>query len=755
MALLRFSWEKDGDERRLILRAYRAMMKHAKVTSWVDRGKIRKAFEYAANAHDGMRRKSGEPYILHPLAVARVLAEEMELSDHVTIMCALLHDVVEDTEVTLDDIEREFGKKSRDIIDGLTKIKGAGAFDESISDQAENFRKILLTISEDIRVVLIKLADRLHNMRTLGSMKEVKMLKISSETLYLYAPLAHRLGLYEVKNELQNLSFKHSQRDLYEDIEQRIERYKKDSQGYIEAFMSSIGDQLKAAGLKFTIKNRYKSVFSAYKKMQRQGVNFDEVYDLFAVRIILKTRPELEQADCWRTYSIISEKYTPNPKRLRDWISVPRENGYESLHVTVMGPQGRWIEVQIRTERMDQIAERGIAAHWKYKGNDDQYEDTLNDWIEEVRKILENPSLNALDAVREFRENLQPHNVYVFTPKGKLIRIPTGASILDFAYKIHSRIGDTAIGAKVNSEVVSLDYELKPGDQVEVLTSRQVQAKEEWLRLVKTVRAKEHIKKALNFKRKEAIDKGIEMFQWRLDQFNIEQNDIMRELLTYLKFPSPEDFYYALGMKHIDTQKVKEFIDLKLEGKEIELADIEEWEKKIRMREQRFKELGFDIDDLVLHEGQSISNFKLAKCCHPVRGDNIMGILLGDKLEIHRPSCQEAITLMSNFGPQIIQVRWAEGYNRVDFLASIKVVGLDRQGMLSDLIHVLTSQMKLNLAKVSIESQDNMFEGLFNVYISDTAELETVIERLSKLRNVMMVTRTGGDFTPFQKAESN
>ena len=755
MALLKLSWDKDGDERKEILRAYRAMMKHAKVTSWVDRGKIRKAFEYAANAHDGMRRKSGEPYILHPLAVARVLAEEMELSDHITIMCALLHDVVEDTEVSLDDIEREFGKKCRDIIDGLTKIKSAGAFDESISDQAENFRKILLTISEDIRAVLIKIADRLHNMRTLGSMKQVKMLKISSETLFLYAPLAHRLGLYEIKNELQNLSLKYSQGDLYAEIEQNIERYKKDSQGYVEAFMASIEGQLKATGLKFDIKNRYKSVYSVYKKMQRQGVNFEEVYDLFAVRIILKTRPDLEQADCWRAYSIISEKYPPNPKRLRDWISVPRENGYESLHVTVMGPQGRWIEVQIRTERMDQTAERGIAAHWKYKGNDDQYEDTLNDWIEEVRKILENPSLNALDAVREFREKLQSHNVYVFTPKGKLIRVPTGASILDFAYKIHSRIGDTAIGARVNSEVVSLDYELKPGDQVEVLTSRQVQAKEEWLRLVKTARAKDHIKKTLNFKRKEAIDKGHEMFQWRLQQFDYKQEDIMRELLTYLKFPSAADFYFALGMKHIDTLKIKEFIDLKREGKEIELAAIEEWEKKIRMREQRFKELGFDIDDLVLHEGQNISNFQVSKCCNPVRGDNIMGILMGDRLEIHRPSCQEAISLMSNYGPHIIQVRWAEGYNRVDFLASIKVVGLDRQGMLSDLIHVITSQMKLNIAKVSIESQDNMFEGLFNVYISDTEELESVMERLGKLRNVMMVNRTGGDFTPFQKGESN
>ena len=753
MALLRrFNWEKDDDERKLILRAYKGMMGHAKAVSWAQKGKIRKAFEYAAQAHDGMRRKSGEPYILHPLAVARVLVEEMELDDPVSIQCALLHDVVEDTAVTLDDIEKEFGKKCRDIIDGLTKIKGAGQYDleEVISEQAENFRKILLTISADIRVVLIKLADRLHNMRTLGSMKAVKMYKISSETLYLYAPLAHRLGLHNIKTELENLSLEHSQPDVYHEIEDRLSKIQVEEQDYINDFIGKVEEKLKAHNLKFKIKSRFKSIYSIFRKMENQGVPFEEIYDLHAVRIILKVRPGLEQADCWRAYSIISGTFRPNPKRLRDWITVPKENGYESLQVTVMGPKGRWVEVQIRTERMDSIAEKGIAAHWKYKGNGEMYEDSLNTWIGQVREILENPSLNALDAVNEFRENLQPNNLYVFTPKGKFIRVPKGSSVLDFAYKVHTNIGNEAIGAKVGGQVVSLDFELKSGDQVEVITSRKQKPKEEWLRFVKTPRAKESIKKSLRQQRKEAIEKGREMFLWKARQYKVdEDHPFMRELLVYLKFSSPEAFYYAMGMKHIDIQKIQEFIDLKKEGKELEQADIDEWEKKIRLREQQFKELGVDEDELVLTEGQEVNRYKLAKCCNPLRGDSILGILQKDVVEIHRPSCQKAISLMSHFGGGIIQARWAEGFNQVDFLASIKVVGLDKKGMLNDLINVITTQMRLDIRKVTIESMDNLFEGLFNVYIKDTGELDSLIERIKKVKNVLNASRVESDFTPF------
>ncbi len=758
MGLINFSWEREADEKKLVLRAYKAMMSHAKAVSWGQKGKIRKAFELAAKAHDGMRRKSGEPYIMHPLAVARILVEEIELDDPNSIICALLHDTVEDTDVTLEDIEKNFGVECRDIVDGLTKIKGTSVADENISEQAENFRKILLTISNDIRVVIIKLADRLHNMRTLGAKKRTSALKIASETLYLYAPLAHRLGLYNIKTDLENLALQHSQPELFEELDEKMARFRGMEEQYIKNFVQEIKKQIKPLEIKFDIKYRFKTVYSVYKKMQRQGVPFEQVYDMFAIRVIMKSKPDREQSDCWQVYSAISNKYPPLPKRVRDWVTHPKENGYESLHMTVIGPQGRWVEVQIRTERMDRLAEKGIAAHWKYKENGDQYEEELSNWIERVRDTLENPSINALDAVKEFHENLQPHNLYVFTPRGELFRVPTGASVLDFAYKIHSDIGDRAIGGKVNNEVVTLDHELKSGDQVEVLTSRHVQVQEDWIHKVNTAHARKHIRRSLVQVRKKALEKGIEIYKHGLMRYMEKEarNDqkLMRELLTFMKYGSRDEFLLALGSKKIDASRIREFIDLKKEGIAIEEAVIEEWEKKIRKRELQFKELGFNIDELVLTSGQQVDQFKLASCCKPVRGDDILGILRGGELEIHRPSCPNAISLMSSFGRNIIQVRWKEHSNQVDFLASIKVVGMDRKGMLSDLINEITAIMKINISKVSIESQDRMFEGLFNVYISNTEELDRLLQRLGKVGGVVTATRTGSDFVPFQKPDN-
>lgn len=753
---MKFSWEREADEKKQVLRAYKSMMSRAKAVSWGEKGKIRKAFEMAAKAHDGMRRKSGEPYIMHPLAVARILVEEVELDDPISIICALLHDTVEDTEVTLEDIENAFGKECREIVDGLTKINRKEVADENISEQAENFRKILLTISHDIRVVIIKLADRLHNMRTLGAKKRTSALKIASETLYLYAPLAHRLGLYGIKTDLENYALMHSQPELYADIDEKMAKFRGMEEKYIQNFVKEVKKQLKPLDLKFTIKYRFKTVYSVYKKMQRQGVPFDQVYDLFAIRAIVKSKPEREQSDCWQVYSAIANKFPPLPKRLRDWVTHPKENGYESLHMTVIGPQGRWVEVQIRTERMDRTAEKGIAAHWKYKDNGDQYEEELGNWIERVRDTLENPSINALDAVKEFRENLQPHNLYVFTPKGELFRVPTGASVLDFAYKIHSDIGDKAIGGKVNNEIVKLDYELKSGDQVEVLTSSMVQVQEDWERMVKTAHARKHIRRAIAHQAKVSLQKGIDMYNRGLLKYMAkdakDDSKLMRELLTFMKYASREDFFLALGSKKIDSSRIKEFIDLKKQGIAIEEAAIEEWEKKIRKRELQYKELGVNIDELVLHSGQQVDKFKLASCCKPVRGDDILGILRSGELEIHRPSCPNAISLMSSFGRNIIQVRWTE--KTIDFLASVKVVGIDRKGMLSDLIHVITDIMKINISKVSIESQDRMFEGLFNVYIPNTEDLDRLLVRLKKVTGVVSVSRTGSDFIPFQKKDT-
>lgn len=703
---------------------------------------IRKAFFLAREAHAGVKRKSGEPYILHPLAVARILVCEMGIQDPVSVVCALLHDVVEDTNIDLDEIERQFGKTSRYIIDGLTKISGSGMINQMDSRQAENFRKLLLTISDDIRVILIKLCDRLHNMRTLGSMRQDKMLKIASETLYIYAPLAHRLGLYEIKSELEDLSLKFSQPNVFNEIQAKIEANKVEAQKYIDRFVETVKVHLREAiDFDFTIKSRFKSVYSIYSKMQRKGVPFEEIYDLYAIRIILETRMGREREDCWYVYSVISRLYRPNPKRLRDWITVPKENSYEALHTTVLGLSGKWVEVQIRTRRMDDIAEKGIAAHWKYKENG-QAEDFLLDWIGQVREILRNPNLNALEALREFKANLQPNDVFVFTPKGEMIRLPMRSGVLDFAYKIHSNIGDQAIGAKVNNQVVTLDYTLRPGDQVEILTSRKQRPQREWLRHVKTPRAKEHIKKALQRQRRDIIEQGRRLFLWRASQYNVdEKHPFMYELLAYFRYPTIDDFMYALGSHKIDTKRIAEFIMLKKEGKDLDKNFVSEWEHQRRAYANQWEDFGVDADMLVIGSDTNIDDYRLSKCCNPLPGDDIIAYDNDTHIVIHRTSCPKAISLMSSFGSRIIRAKWAEHDAGVTFLAAIRVVGLDKQGMLNDLIKVISLQMRLNIRKVTIESQGGMFEGDFKVYVRSSSELEELINQMEKLPHVFVAMR--------------
>lgn len=746
--------EKQYD--RVVINAYRGLMRAARDRSKAERALIRQAFEFARHAHEGTRRKSGEPYILHPLAVARILVSEMGLDDPTTIVCALLHDVVEDTHYDLTDIKREFGVVASNIIDGLTKISVTELNETMDSKQAENFRKIFLTISTDIRVILIKTADRLHNMRTLGAMRRDKMLKIASETLYLYAPLAHRLGLYEIKSELEDLAFKYSEPGIYEDLRQRMAATKVEAKQYIERFIRSVRQTLRSSGLDFTVKSRFKSLYSVWRKMERKGEPFEEIFDLFAIRIILESRggKEQEKADCWRVYSIISGLYRPNPKRLRDWITVPKENSYEALHTTLLGPENRWVEVQIRTTRMDDIAEKGIAAHWKYKESGEMNDDALAKWIERVRDILENPSLNALDAVREFRENLEPYDVYVFTPKGELVRLPNGSTVLDFAYKIHTGIGDTAIGAKVNNQVVTPDQELRPGDQVEVLTSRKQSPSRDWLRHVKTVKAKESIKASLRRQRREAIEHGRNMFNWRARSYEVdEQHPYMRELLTYFKLPTPEEFYYALGSRLIDTSLISEFIKLKKEGKKIEGHYLSEEEQQKQAFNDKLEESGIDPDMLVLGQNQRFDHYQLSNCCEPLPGDDIIGFNDNGRIMIHRTSCEEAISLMSSFGSQIIEAKWAEDHSNVLFLAAINVIGLDRQGMLNDIIRIISLRMKLNIRKVTIESNNGMFEGRFDVFIKNREELRLLISRIETLPHVYTATRASGDTRRRYEAE--
>lgn len=731
--------EAEVDYEKLILRAYRHIIRPMRNTTRSEKATIRKAFEMARDAHEGIKRKSGEPYILHPLAVAKIVVVEMGLEDPTSVVCALLHDTVEDTDMELADIKREFGNKAMAIIDGLTKISGTAMDQIEISSkQAENFRKILLTISDDVRVVMIKLADRLHNMRTLGSMRQEKMVKIAAETLYIYAPLAHRLGLYEIKTELEDLSFKFREPAKYAEIEQKLEAIRTEAQNYIDRFIKGIRKSLAPLDISFQVKSRFKSIYSVYSKMIRKALPFEEIYDKYAVRIILETRERHEREDCWFVYSLISGLYQPNPKRLRDWITVPKDNGYESLHTTLMGPEGKWVEVQIRTARMDDIAEKGIAAHWKYKDDGEQQEEFITEWIGQIRNILQNPSLNALEAVREFKDNLQPNDVYVFTPKGELIRLPIHSTALDFAYKIHSNIGHEAIGAKINNKVVTLDTEIRPGDQLEIITSKKQKPTKNWLRFVRTAKARDQIKLALRKERQDFIDQGRQLFLWKSRQYGVDERDpIMKELLAYFKYPDVEELFWAIGSHKIDTKRIPEFIELKKAGKEL---DISEWERQQNKVKDQWQAIGVDTDTLLLGREQSIDNYGLGTCCGPLPGDDIIGLEKEEGIVIHRTSCPEAISFMANYGSRIVKAKWAS-HSDVSFLAAIKVVGLDKQGMLNDIIRIISLRMKLNIRKVTIDAEDGMFEGVFSIYVHNTEELRELMRIIEGLKNVYTASR--------------
>lgn len=720
-----------------IIRAYRRLLRQLSHLPKADRKLIRKAFEMAREAHASQKRKSGEPYILHPLEVARIVAAELGIDDPTSIICALLHDVVEDTEVELEDIQREFGNKAMHIINGLTKIStGPGLDAEVQSKQAETFRKILLTISDDIRVVLVKLADRLHNMRTMGAMREEKMRKITAETLYIYAPLAHRLGLYEIKTELEDLSFRFSNPQLYQQISEQLENKKKKARRYISRFVRSLKAELRGSEFSYTVKSRFKSIYSIYSKMQRKNLPFEEIFDIYAIRIILKSSPEKEREDCWRVYSLISNLYRPNPKRLRDWITVPKENGYESLHTTLMGPEGQWVEVQIRTTRMDDIAEKGIAAHWKYKEDGSVQDALLTEWIGRIRDILQNPDLDALEAVTEFKARLTPEDVFAYTPKGELVRLPFHSTALDFAYKIHTNIGHTAIGAKINTHTVPLDTQVRPGDQVEIINSKKIQVKEDWLRIVKTHKAKDSIRAILRKRKRRIIDSGRELFLRGARPYNIDEtHHYFKELLAYFVLPDSDSFFYKLGKHTIDMERIQEFIRLKEAGEEIlplgkDAAAPPEPDAPL------------DKDTLVLTDKMDIDKTALATCCTPIPGDEILGFHQGEVLVIHRTTCVNAIKLMAEFGSRIVNAKWhSKASDNVEFLVAIRVTGLDKQGMLIDLIRIISQKMKLNMRGVTIESHDGMFDGLFRIYVGSSDELTRLVTNIKKLQNVYSVGR--------------
>lgn len=727
-------------EKKEIIRRYRKLLRHAKPFLKDDDAKvIKRAFNMSQEAHKNMRRRSGEPYIFHPLAVAQICVEEIGLGT-TSIVSALLHDVVEDTEMEIDDIERPFGKKVARIIDGLTKI--SGAFDYGTSQQAENFRKMLLTLSDDVRVILVKLADRLHNMRTLDSMPRHKQIRVSSETIYLYAPLAHRLGLYAIKSELEDLYLKYSEPEKYVEIHDKISASKTARDRFVRNFINPIQKELNKRGFNFTIKGRPKSIYSVWNKMSSQEIPFEKVYDLFAIRIILDLKPEMEKAGCWQVYSIVTDYYQPNPDRLRDWISTPKSNGYESLHTTVMSKTGTWVEVQIRTQRMDEIAEKGYAAHWKYKDNEGASgESGLEAWITRVREILEHDNASAIEFVDDFKHSLFNEEIFVFTPNGELKKLPRGATALDFGFEIHSEIGAKCIGAKVNQKLVPINYKLKTGDQVEILTSNKQKPNEGWLKFVITSKGRTRIKDELKEQKKSAASEGKEIVRRKLKQAKLDLNsENLDKLLNRFNLRSALDFYYLVGKGKIDAKEIKKVKEVNLNKPKKstsnqEIQDTASFQKKI-------KEItGEKRDQLLIGEDMDIVQYSLAPCCNPISGDDVFGFVsTHEGIKIHRVNCPNATELLSKHGHRVVKAKWTS-QTEVSFLAGLKIRGTDRVGMMNDVTRIISSELKVNMRSVSIESDNGIFEGSIQLYVTDTQHLEKLVKKLENIEGIEEVAR--------------
>jgi guanosine-3',5'-bis(diphosphate) 3'-pyrophosphohydrolase len=721
-------------EKKEILKRYRALLRACKSTMQKgDKRMIRIAFDMALESHQNMRRKSGEPYIYHPIAVAQIAAEEIGLGT-TSIVCALLHDVVEDTDITLEDIEREFGKKVAKIIDGLTKI--SGVFDYNSSLQAENFRKMLLTLADDVRVILIKLADRLHNMRTMDYMPRDKQLKISSETVYLYAPLAHRLGLYTLKSELEDLAMKYMEPATYKFIAQQLKEKKAERENFIKDFITPIKEILNEQGLVADLYGRPKSIHSIWTKMRKKNIPFDEVYDLFAIRIILNSKPESEKSDCWKAYSIVTDLYIPNPDRLRDWISSPRANGYESLHTTVMGPRGQWVEVQIRTNRMNEIAEKGFAAHWKYK-EEPNTDSGLDQWIQKVRELLSNPEANALDFLDDFKMNLFSDEIFIFTPKGSLIQLPIEATALDFAFEIHTDIGASCIGAKVNHKLVPLSHKLQNGDQVEIITSIKQSPKEDWLNFVVTAKAKSKIKSSLKEEKRKIAEQGKEILERKLKSLKVTYNtDNLYKLSYYFKLPTTLDLFFNVAQGKIDAKQLKEFVASE--------KIIENKPEKIdySLNEQLIKKVKIDANDtLLIGEDLQKLDYKLSSCCNPIPGDDVFGfVTVGEGIKIHRTNCPNAAKLMSNYGYRIVKARW-NSQKELAFLTGLHITGIDDVGLINKITTVISSDFKVNMRSITVDTDQGIFAGSIMVYVNNTIHLDNLIKKLKEVAGVTSVTR--------------
>ena len=727
------------EEKKEILRRYRGLLRAAKNSrTREERKAIRKAFDLALELHSQQRRKSGEPYIYHPISVAKVVAGELGL-DTTSIVCALLHDTVEDTNLTLDEVENGFGNKARNIVDGLTKM--SGVFEPGTSAQAENFRKMLLTLSDDVRVILIKLADRLDNMRTLQFMSSDKQQKIASETLYMYAPLAHRLGLYAIKSELEDLSLKYKETEEYELISTRLRKTQAVRARFIRSFCAPIKRELEEAGIKYEIKGRPKSIFSIWSKMQKQKVTFEEVYDVFAVRIVINTERAKEKTEIWRAYSIVTDFYQPNPDRLRDWISLPKGNGYESLHTTVMSPTGKWVEIQIRSERMDEIAEKGFAAHWKYKEGNKETEagNQIDTWLNQIREILEGNQDDALAFIDEFKMNLTTSDIFVFTPNGDMITLPKGATILDFAFRIHTKVGSQCIGGKVNHKLVPLSYQLNSGDQIQIITSRKQIPKEDWVNYVVTAHARQKIKHSLKEVERSKSIEGKETFKkWAKKKGVLFIESNILSLYRKLKYDSAQEMYFLISNGTLELDSITGY-ELK-QGKIL-------WEKGPHPDTSKRTEVSEKYipnakeDTLLIGESMQKLDYTLSKCCNPIAGDDVFGfITVIGGIRVHRRNCPNATNMLSKYAYRMMKARWTSKA-QTQFKVKLQITGIDDVGLVNQLTEVISADMQVNMIAISMESKDGIFEGNITALVMNTTHLRDIIEKLKNVNGVHTVER--------------
>ena len=726
------------DEQEMIETAFDDLIKSLRKGTTEESVKmIRRAFEFAREAHQGVRRKSGEPYILHPLAVAKIAVKEIGLGTK-SAVAALLHDVVEDTDYTVEDIANLFGPKIASLVDGLTKI--SEVMGSNTTKQAESFRKMILTLADDVRVILIKIADRLHNMRTLDSMPEHKQVKIASETLYIYAPLAHRMGLHTIKTELEDLSLKYENPVEYQELEKRIHDYRDEHTGLYQQFIAPIRERLTESGYRYDITARTKSVYSVWSKMQRRHISFEEIYDLLAVRIVFDPKDnQPEKWQCWNIYSLITDMYSPKPERIRDWVSVPKANGYEALHLTVMGPGGKWIEVQIRSRRMDEIAEKGLAAHWKYKGDNAEASNEVDKWLAGIKEMLEQPGTDALEFLDEFKLNLFAKEIRVFTPKGEMRTLPKGASVLDFAYDIHTEIGNSCIGGKVNHKLVPMSHRLQSGDQVEVLTSDKQKPQSDWLDFIVTAKARNNILMVFRREKKEQIRIGTTMFEKLLEDMKLPFGaENLNKALLHLKLQHKDDLYVSLAKGHLDIEEVRKALKKKSENKFVKYWKLQFFKSdKDKSVPDKEEEKGKVINDIT----DDASDFIIAPCCNPIPGDDVVGMKIdGDKITVHKRKCPEAIRLMSSYGDKIVPVKWVS-HKIMSFLAVIKLNGIDSIGIVSDITMIISKESNVNMRTVHFETKDGIFEGMIHLYVHNTADLNNLMMKIASLKGVENVAR--------------